>query len=222
VQPDVGRNTALYDARVPGTGTAVFDAIKKALDEFAEVLATDSFPPGPKAIILISDGVEKDSTFSNRQLLRDLASELGVTVFTIGVGQVSDTSAEISPASGEDILRSLADITGGTYDFTSDGTGIQEIYEAFEDLLLNEYVLSFDYGIAACQEYTIQVAVDGYGEATKTVESSQASCGGGGSSDGGGSTDGGGGSSGGGGAFGPLGLITGLSLLALRRRLRVD
>ena len=191
------------EPRVPGFGTAVFDAIKKALDEFGAALATDSFPSGPKAIIIVSDGLENDS-ISNRQLLRDLASQLGVTISSIGVGEVSETTTKISPSSGEDILQSLADITGGTYDFTSDGTGIQEIYEAFGDLLLNEYVLSFDYGIAACQDYTIQVAVDAYGEATEAVKSSQASCGGS--------------SSGGGGAIGPLGLIAGLSLLAFRRR----
>jgi len=159
------------ELRVPGGGTAVFDAIKKALDEFEAALATDSFPPGPKAIIIISDGLENGSITTGREQLRDLASELGVTIFSIGVGEVSETTSKISPASGEDILKSLAEITGGTYDFTPDATGIQEIYEAFGDLLLNEYVLSFDYGIAACQTYTIHVAVASLGEAAASVAS---------------------------------------------------
>jgi hypothetical protein len=70
----------------------------------------------------------------------------------------------------------------------------------------NEHLLTFDYGIAACQDYTIQLAVEGYDPVSQTVSSQCAQTPR---------------QSSGGGAFGPLGLIAGLTLLALRRRARV-
>jgi VWFA-related protein len=186
--------------------TALLDAVEDALEAFEATLGT--LPPGPKAIILVSDGVDNDST-TNRAQLADLANKLGLAIFSVGVGSVTDTVPNRDPPqTGEDILQSLADITGGTYQLAPpDDTGIQQIYTDVSESLLNGYVLEFDYGIAACQSYNVQVAAVTHGEGEQTVA---ASCPPPLTSDGGG-----------GGAFGPLGLIAGLSLLALRRRLRV-
>jgi Ca-activated chloride channel homolog len=202
------------DPAIPrDAGTALLDGIKHALDEFQDKL--DTLPPGRKAVILISDGNDKDST-SNREQLRDRAKTLGVAIFSVGVGNVTNPIPNRDPAqTGEDLLQSLADITGGTYQFAPNDAGIQQIYEEVSDSLLNEYLLTFDYGVAVCQEYKIQVAAEPHGEAEQTVAAScppppSAA-----------STSAGAGA-GGGGAFGPLALIAGLSLLALRRRLQAD
>jgi Ca-activated chloride channel homolog len=204
------KNKAREDPAIPrDAGTALLDGIKHALDEFQDNL--DTLPPGRKAVILISDGNDKDST-SNRGQLKDLAKALGVAIFSVGVGNVTDPIPNRDPPqTGEDLLQSLADITGGTYQFAPNDAGIQQIYDEVSDSLLNEYLLTFDYGVAVCQEYKIQVAAEPHGQAEQTVSAScpprpLAS-----------ST-----SAGGGGVFGFLGLIAGVSLLALRRRLRAN
>ena len=155
VQPftaiDGAGNTALLAAVTsdyPGAGTNLFDAVVLATQQFTAPPVP--LPPGPKAIILVSDGGENRSTADINEAVA-AANAAGVTVFTIGIGNVSPSS----------ILNALAVQTGGTYYPTVSDEEISEAYLTISQLLNNEYLISFDSAINDCAEHTLEVSVAG-------------------------------------------------------------
>ncbi len=188
-----------------GSFTNLFDAILLAVNEFSETDA--NLPAGPRAIIVGADGEEDGSSevATARGTVVDAANQNNISIYTIGLGDVND------PENTEWLnnMLQLADGTGGEYfDATADPKSkVDEAYAVVADNLSNEYVITFDSGISDCEVYkfTLKIA-----DAEKDFQLQHRGCippatGSGG---------------GGGGAFGPLGLIAGLSLLAMRRRLR--
>ncbi len=67
----------------PGNGTNTLDALMVALNHIISPPAT--LPDGPKAVILVGDGGDNDSTASEEDIVA-LANENSVPIFTIGVG----------------------------------------------------------------------------------------------------------------------------------------
>ena len=189
-----------------GSGSPVIDAIDEALKLFA---STEMLPEGPRAIILTSDGGDNSSDSLGSEIVTE-ANKQDVAVFGIGVG---DTSLNVRnrDITGAELMQELASQTGGLYLEETEDSTIEDLYLQVSNLLANEYLLVFPFDIEECNTYEIDVAiaVEEF-EFSKTLEV-ESRCP---------SSPGGGSSSGGGGAFGPLGLIAGLSLLALLRRLR--
>jgi len=193
-----------------GSGSPVYAALKEAIKQFE---LASALPPGPKAILLVSDGRNNDFSVTGSDVAT-LANGEEISIFTVGVGDI-DFSA----------MGALAFQTGGQFYEARDDDAVKDAYVAISTLLQNEYVLTFESNITDCEVHEVVVEVKGQDPARSTF----ARCTAPGSStpepegDVGGTplpppSNGGGG--GGGGAFGPLGLIAGLSLLALRRRLR--
>jgi VWFA-related protein len=210
-----------------GSGSPVIDAIEVAVQQFVNRCEYHLLD-GPKVVLLVSDGRDNVSEFELGKIVTD-AIEEGISVFSVAIGAFS------APASGTEtggqLLREFAFQTGGQYYEAPDDQAIKEAYEAVSQLLQNEYLLTFPSAIDDCDEHTVEVRVTNQNPATSTF--TRRTCGTvtppptgdvGGTpapppaGDVGGTPSTGGG--GGGGAFGPLGLIAGLSLLALRRRLR--
>jgi len=206
-----------------GSGTPLFDAIKLAVDTFNSPEA-ESLPPGPKAIIVTADGEDSDSTAINIEVALD-ARDSRTPIFTIGLGDVNENSEWLTN------LKALSELSGGTYnDATVDpNTAIDAAYAEVSASLANEYVLTLDTGVTDCGLYPLTVDIGDVGskEGIFRLHRGCTDLSDPGLGDGGGGdrtdidTDTDTERKGGGGALTPLGLIAGLSLLALRRRLRV-
>jgi hypothetical protein len=209
---DGGSGTSMLESGVrrpfDGSGSPVIDAINEALKLFA---STPTLPKGPRAIILASDGGDNSSVSTGLAVVTE-ANKQGVAVFGIGLG---DTSLNVRNRNitGAELMRELAGQTGGWYGEATDSSSIGELYLQVSNLLENEYLLVFPYDVKECQTYGMRILISGEEfDDFSTLVNVSSRCPS--------STGGGSGSSGGGGAFGPLGLIAGLSLLALRRRRR--
>ena len=188
-------------APYPGAGSNLYDGLKLAVDQFTA--PSTSLPPGPKAIVLASDGNENSSTITGTAVV-DQANAAGISIFSIGVGNVLSGRPE-------DILKELAARTGGQYLPAPTEGQIGSAYVTVSNLLINEYVLTFSSNISDCNPHTIEVRVTGQAAATTTFTRCTAST----------APPSGGGGGGGGGSTGLLEFIAGVSLLALRRRRRI-
>lgn len=216
VVDEITGRSVLYDViyePYPGAGTNLNAALKVALDHIEG--SKSVLPDGRTAIVLLADGEDNYVEFTGEQPKPGetgaevvvQANALNVPIFTIGVADV------ITGGEGAWLARmeNLANQTGGQFfNATEDAKEkIDEAYDTLSNLLTTEYQLTFA-GVDSCdrQDFTVSVAslgLEASGQFThRGCEDPPGS----------------GSRSGGGGALGPLGLIAGLSLLALRRRLR--
>jgi hypothetical protein len=79
-----GNDKLLIDAVAsdyPGDGSNILDAVNLGVQQFTGAL----LPPGPKAVILVSDGRDSDSDIGEAGVI-DNANELSLPIFTIGIG----------------------------------------------------------------------------------------------------------------------------------------
>jgi hypothetical protein len=160
VQPftEIGVGTGTSDliaavvSAYPGSGTPLLDATNLAIDQFIANVAT--LPPGPKSIIVITDGGENASTATQSAVV-DNATGNSIPIFTIGVGDVSGVG-------GAALLTNLATQTGGDYFPAADNAAIAAAYATISELLGTEYLLTIPTGLASgCGPYTLQVTVAG-------------------------------------------------------------
>lgn len=145
---------------VPTPGTAITKAIEKSLD---------SFPPGEResrVIILITDG---EDTVGDPKTAAEIASEEGVLIYSIGIGDPLGVPIPIRDQEGnlvsyvedkdgnivnskldEETLRSICLTTGGAYyPVRSAEFGLNKIYEHMEQrrqqkLLESRFVSQFE------------------------------------------------------------------------------
>ncbi|ASV30352.1 vWA domain-containing protein [Maribacter cobaltidurans] len=99
-----------------------------------------------KIIILLTDGVN-NSGFIEPQTAADLAVEYGIKTYTIGLGTNGNALSPVAyNADGsyrygmrqveidEDLLKSIADVTGGKYFRATDNETLEEIYDEINKL----------------------------------------------------------------------------------------
>ena len=139
-----------------GTGSNVYDAINVALDHFNSPPAGATLPAGPRAVVVISDGLD-NSSVNTQGFVIDKASSLGIPLFTIAVGTPGTT--------GSNVMNALAARTGGTYISAPTQTEISAAYATISGLLDNGYLLSFVSSITDCNPHTLSVTVAGQGTA---------------------------------------------------------
>jgi VWFA-related protein len=153
-----GKGTLVNAAMLPydGTGSNVYDGINVALDHFVSPPTSVSLPAGPKAIVVISDGLDNNSV-NLQGFVIDKASSLGIPLFTIAVGTPGTT--------GSNVMNALAARTGGTYISAPTQTEITNAYATISSLLDNGYLLSFASSITDCNPHTLSVTVAGQGTA---------------------------------------------------------
>lgn len=109
-------------------GTAIFDALLHSVYLMNAQLKN-------RAIILLTDGADKDSRYSYQEALTACLS-YEVRVFCIGLG-LNRNSPE------ENILKELASKTGGLYYYSPTSNDLLEIYKAISQLLHHRYQISY-------------------------------------------------------------------------------
>ncbi len=109
-------------------GTAIFDALIHAVYLMSASLKN-------RAVILLTDGADKDSYHTFQEALNALLSN-EVRTFTIGLG-LNQGSPE------ESILKEIADQTGGLYFYSPSSSDLEEIYRAIHKLLHSQYRVTY-------------------------------------------------------------------------------
>jgi beta-lactam-binding protein with PASTA domain len=138
----------------PGSNSNVYDGINVALDHFASPPAGVTLPDGPKAVVVISDGVDNASV-NTLNFVIDKASSLSIPLFTIAVGTPG--------TSGSNVMNSLAAKTGANYISAPSQAEVTNAYVTISTRLDNGYLLSFVSSITDCNQHTLTVSVTGQG-----------------------------------------------------------
>jgi len=153
---------AAVETDYPGNGSPVLNATYLGIDQF---ITTNTLPPGPKSVIVVSDGGENGSDATQSDVV-DYASGNSIPIFTIGVGDVTG-------AGGLVLLATPATETGGDYIPAPDNEAIADAYDDILALLSNEYQLTIPASaVTDCAEHTLEVTVAGPapGSASVTFE----------------------------------------------------
>lgn len=136
------RNRSQTEAAIqslrPLAGTAIGDGLWVALDEIARQV--NDGKQAPASVLLLSDG------HSNRgrepQEAADRAQQMGVKVFTVGLGTQGATldlgGQEVPVDLDETQLQDIAETTGGTYFRSVDAEGLTEVYRNLSSALGSE------------------------------------------------------------------------------------
>jgi VWFA-related protein len=111
-------------------GTAILDSLAQLSDGLAKV-------EGRRAIVLITDGYDEDSTLSVDDALA-AAKTAGATVYVIGIGGVAGVSFK-----GEKILRRLAAETGGRAFFPASDDQLELVRVTLADDVRHRYVFAY-------------------------------------------------------------------------------
>jgi beta-lactam-binding protein with PASTA domain len=128
----------------------LYDGINVALDHFVSPPSGVSLPPGPKAVVVISDG--KDNASINTQdFVINKASSLGIPLFTIAVGSPGTT--------GSNVMNALAARTGASFISAPTQAEVTSAYATISSRLDNGYLLSFVSSITDCNPHTLSVTV---------------------------------------------------------------
>lgn len=111
-------------------GTAILDSLLQLSRGFGD-------QPGRRAIILITDGYDENSTATIDEVLAALKTA-GVTVYAVGIGGVAGISLK-----GEKVLRRLATETGGRVFLPSSEAQLELIHTALANDVQNRYLLTY-------------------------------------------------------------------------------
>ena len=152
----VGTGTLVNAAMLPypGESTNLYDAINVALDHFLSPPAGVTLPSGPKAVIVISDGLD-NASINTQSFVLDKASSLGIPLFTIAVGTPGTT--------GSNVMNVLAARTGASFIPAPSQAEVTNAYVTISSRLDNGYLLSFVSSITDCNQHTLSVTVTGQG-----------------------------------------------------------
>ncbi len=139
-------NDALDNLFIEGGQTAIIDAIYLAaqqIDEYEKARGGDKMR---RALILVSDGEDRDS-FYNEQQLFELLRESEVQIFTIGfVGELSKEGGFISKSpqsKAKNFMERLATETGGKSYFPSSVNELNTIANDIASELRTQYLVSY-------------------------------------------------------------------------------
>jgi Ca-activated chloride channel family protein len=157
-QPSADRNStvATIERLVPRRGTSLGQGLLVALNAIAvdagdpPLLDTENLsleegviepPQGwypSAAIVLFSDG--ENNEFPDPLVVTDLAVDLGVRVYTVGVGSLEGSVINVEGMSihtqmNEAMLTQIADTSGGQYYFAGDENNLELIYDDLKPTL---------------------------------------------------------------------------------------
>jgi Ca-activated chloride channel homolog len=121
-------------------GTAIGDGLAAAVNRLREA------EPGSAVIVLLSDGESNRGTI-DPLAAADAAATLGIQVFTVGVGSEGVARVPVAPAPAgfryvelqvgldEELLREIAERTGGAYFRATDPAALEQIYGEIDRLV---------------------------------------------------------------------------------------
>ena len=112
-------------------------------------------PVGPKAIILVTDGDENNSSADINTAIA-AAVDAGTPIFTVGIGNFTS-------ATSQQVLNALPDGTGGTFYPAPTDADVAQAYAEVAQLLNNEYVITYtpSPNITDCATHRLEVQVTG-------------------------------------------------------------
>lgn len=121
-------------------GTAIGMGLATAVNRMKDSLSKS------KVAILLTDGVN-NSGYVKPITAAEIAKEFGVKVYTIGVGTTGDALTPVSRRSDgryifglarveidEDLMRQIAEMTGGRYYRATSAEGLEQIYDEIDQL----------------------------------------------------------------------------------------
>lgn len=147
------------EADYPGVGTNLYDAVILAVQQFS--VSAGSLPNGPKAVIVLSDGLDNQSTVDVNAAL-EAANDASIPLFTVGVGETGNTN--------DLILTQLANETSGAYFPAPTNGHIGEATRAVFERLNNEYLLTFSLLPPDCGPYLLEARVNISAQTASAVE----------------------------------------------------
>jgi Ca-activated chloride channel family protein len=112
-------------------GTAILESLTKVTHQL-------SIDDGRNIVVLITDGYDEDSDIPFDQALDKIKSAKS-TVYVIGIAGVAGISIK-----GEDLLRKLAQETGGRAFFPSRDTQLADVHKLIAEDVQQRYVLSYN------------------------------------------------------------------------------
>jgi Ca-activated chloride channel family protein len=142
---DHAQVNAAIDRLTPMGGTSLGQGIFASLSALAgkplslppnatadDINNMDIGPIGSGAIVLLSDG--ENTAQPDALAVAKLASVAGVHIYPIGIGTTGGTVVQINgfsvaTALDEDLLKSIADVTSGTYFNAQDTASLTQIYK---------------------------------------------------------------------------------------------
>jgi Ca-activated chloride channel family protein len=138
------RGTSLGSGLLVGLNTIAVDAGDPPLVNTNSLSTADDVltaPQGwyPSAVILLfSDGENNDPP--DPLTITDLAADLGVRIYTIGVGSTQGTTIRVEGMTiytqmNETLLAQIAQTSGGQYYFAGDSANLRRIYNDLEPAL---------------------------------------------------------------------------------------
>lgn len=134
-------NDALDNMYVEGGRTAIIDAVylaAKKIDEYKRsVSAADR---KRRALILVSDGEDRNSYYKKRQLFK-LLQETDVQIYTIGF--IDDLEGKSSRKKAKNFLSKLAAETGGKFYFPKSVAELPKIARDIARELRTQYLISY-------------------------------------------------------------------------------
>lgn len=142
--------TELYDAledfHVDGGKTAIIDAVYLAAERVTEYEKKQGDDRKRRALILVSDGEDRDSFYNEKQLF-DALKETDVQIFVIGfVNDLDKEGGFISKSDRSkamDFLNRLATETGGKSYFPNDISELNGIAQNIATELRTQYLVSY-------------------------------------------------------------------------------
>jgi Ca-activated chloride channel family protein len=138
------RGTSLGNGILVGLNTIVVDAGDPPIISTSNLSSSDNVVVAPQgwypsaAIVLFSDGENNDN--SDPLLVADLAADLGVRIYTIGVGSTEGATIKVEGMNvhtqmDEPLLVQIAETSGGQYYFAGDETELRRVYNDLEPTL---------------------------------------------------------------------------------------
>lgn len=146
------------EANYPGVGTNLYDAVILAVQQFS--VSGGSLPSGPKAVIVLSDGLDNSSTVDVNAAL-EAANAASIPIFTVGVGETGNTN--------EPILTLLATEAGGDYFPAPTNADIAGAAEDIFQRLNNEYLLTFA-SFQDCNPHLLSAQVTISGQTASAIQ----------------------------------------------------
>jgi Ca-activated chloride channel family protein len=127
------------NALIASGNTAIGDGILQANTEFS----SNGDVARPWAMVLLSDG--KNNAGSDPLNAAVAANNLGITIYTIGLGSGAD----------ETLLTNIASETGGNYYFAPSGDDLEDIYNSIYQEIVHNTIPNYVDVIEVTQSYII-------------------------------------------------------------------
>jgi VWFA-related protein len=128
---------ASIDTISAGSNTALYDALVYTVQSINPL-------PGRKAIIVMTDGMDVESSTTPDEALASIGFG-GLSISTIGFGLMPEAEEEADEYAGidEPTLRFIADNAGGSYGYVENKEQLSAVYSQMRRALQSEVVISY-------------------------------------------------------------------------------